>query len=53
MTYKNNRNIEKIMNLYSALADDISNTISFEAVCNLDDFEIMSLSLYAAKNKEL
>lgn len=41
----NMRNIEAIMNLYSELdeATGISNRISFEAVCNLDNFDLMAL----------
>lgn len=44
---QNMRNIEKIMNLYSSLAAEIANTISFDAVCKLDTYELKSLSLYA------
>ncbi len=53
MPYKNMRNIEKIMNLYSSLAADIANIISFDAVCKLDTYELKSLSLYATNAKKV
>ncbi len=52
MPDKNMRNIEKIMDLYSALAEDIADMISFDAVCNLDSYELLTLSAYATNAKK-
>ncbi len=47
----NMRNIETVMDLYSALdTSEMKNTISFEGLCNLDDFEIMALYATVANN---